>query len=95
MIVYGKVESINRVDIDKSGQNPKYTVSISLNPTKIEESEAALNTDRLLIFQGREVDILEQIERLPEVGETIVIESRVSENNPRTLPLLKIQFQDS
>ncbi|MGK7888497.1 MAG: hypothetical protein AB4042_04125 [Leptolyngbyaceae cyanobacterium] len=92
MIIHGEVISVGRLNIDKSGRNPKYQVSVALKPSKIEGGNIDLQRD-LLVFKAPESQILEQIERLPNTGEEIGVESRVSSDSPRTFPIIKIWFQ--
>ncbi|MEO1378369.1 MAG: hypothetical protein AAFW70_29695 [Cyanobacteria bacterium J06635_10] len=95
LIIHGEVNHVNRLDIDKSGRNPKYKVSINLAPTKIEGAQIDLSTNSFIKFQGKEKEILEQIERLPVIGDHLIIESSTTEDQPRILPIKKIKFKDT
>ncbi|MEA5516992.1 hypothetical protein [Nodularia sp. UHCC 0506] len=93
LIIRGEVKSINRLNIDKSGRNPKYQININLAPTSIEGAELGSDSNSLLILQSRETEILEQMDRLPIVGDNLIIESFSNEEAPRMLPIKKIKFQ--
>ena len=95
-IIHGEVKHISRSDVDKSGRNPKYKISINLAPTKIEGCEIYLQFDSFIKFQANEKEILEQIDRLPIVGDNLVIESSaIIEYQRRILPIKKIKFKDT
>lgn len=93
LIIHGEVKSINRLNIDKSGRNPKYQVSIYLDPTSIEGSPMGLDSNSLLRFRGRETEILGQIDRLPIVADNLVIESFFDQQNTGILPIKSIKFK--
>ena len=95
LIIHGEVKHMNRLDIDKSGRNPKYQVGINLLPTKIEGREKDLSTSSLIKFQAKEKEILEQIDRLPNVGDYLIIETTTTEEQLRILPIHKIKFKDT
>jgi hypothetical protein len=67
LIIRGEVKFIDRGNIDKSGRNPKYQIQINLAPTSIEGRKLSSDSNSLLIFLIREKEILEQIDKLPEM----------------------------
>ncbi|HCQ21094.1 MAG: hypothetical protein AN483_18385 [Aphanizomenon flos-aquae MDT14a] len=93
LIIRGEVKFIDRGNIDKSGRNPKYQIQINLAPTSIEGRKLSSDSNSLLIFLIREKEILEQIDKLPIVGDNLIIESFSIEEHPRMLPIKKIKFQ--
>ena len=95
LIIHGEVKHMNRLDIDKSGRNPKYQISIHLVPTKIEGHEQDLSASSLIQFQAREKEILEQIDKLPDVGDYLIIETIATEEQLIILPIQKIKFKDN
>ena len=93
LIIQGEVKSINRLNIDKSGRNPKYQININLDPTSIEGDSMGLDSNSLLRFRGRETEILGQIDRLPIVADNLVIESFFDGQNTVILPIKSIKFK--
>jgi hypothetical protein len=76
LIIRGEVKFIDRGNIDKSGRNPKYQIQINLAPTSIEGRKLSSDSNSLLIFLIREKEILEQIDKLPIVGDNLIITSQ-------------------
>lgn len=95
LIIHGEVKHMNRLDIDKSGRNPKYQISIHLVPTNIEGHEKDLSASSLIKFQTKEKEILEQLDRLPNVGDYLIIETITTEEQLRILPIHNIKFKDT
>lgn len=93
--IYGEVTHVNRLDLDKSGRNPSYQISLLVAVEKTEGVETGLTADSSVKFQGKETEILKQISQVPQVGDRVVIESIPNEPKPRILGIRKIQILSS
>jgi len=93
MIVSGEIVAVGKVNIDKSGRNPKYQITISVKPFLIDPVVQELSGKKVLIFKSEESNITGQLNRLPETGEKIFIESKFPSDMHGSFPILAIRFQ--
>ena len=88
LTVTGVVRRIDRENTDKSGKNPKYTLSIVVEPETIDSpSEATLPVELAIRIADRE---LPRLGGEPKVGERVTMTARASGPKPATFYLTAI-----
>ncbi len=90
--VKGEVARISKIDVDKSGKNPKYMVRIRLNVESMDDGGFGVELMPQMQAQGKETNLLQQIKQLPTVGEHIVIHSSGFDKRPSLLNINHIEF---
>lgn len=89
--VYGEVKHVNRLDLDKSGRNPKNIIRINMTVEQIDGLDSIIRTSSSIIFQGTEADVLQKLGRLPELGDRLVVVSFTRETEAQILPIYSIK----
>lgn len=88
LTVTGVVRRIDRENTDKSGKSPKYTLSIVVEPEKIDSPpEATLPVELAIRIADRE---LPRLGGEPKVGERVTMTARASGPKPATFYLTAI-----
>ncbi|MBE2199152.1 MAG: hypothetical protein IAE79_11110 [Anaerolinea sp.] len=90
LTVKGEVVAISRLDIDKSGKNPKYMIHLRLKVESVDDGGFGVTVGPEIQAQGHEKDLLQHIEKLPDVGDHVVIQSSGFDKQPSRLNINQI-----
>lgn len=89
--VYGEVQYVNVLDLDKSGRNPKNVIRINMTVERSEGLESAIGTSSHIMFQGTEADVLQKLGHSPQLGDRLVVVSFTRQTEPQILPIYSIK----
>jgi hypothetical protein len=90
--ITGVVDSISKVDVDKSGRNPNIMVYVQLGIEALDDAGAGVVLDSPIRLRGREAQILKQLGRPLESGDRIVVQSSGVGNRPPALFIDEVKF---
>jgi hypothetical protein len=82
----GEVVAIDREDIDKSGRNPKYMLTLRLRPSSVEAPEGATVPAEIPV-RIKDAELARKTATPPLVGDRITVTARASGPRPATFYL--------
>ena len=92
IVLHGEVIEVSKLNVDKSGRNPKYMLYLQLTVESVNKNEFNVELDSVVHAQGRESEILHQLSKLPEIGDHIIIHSSGHEKRPKRLRINRIEY---
>ncbi|WP_424103117.1 hypothetical protein [Moorena producens] len=72
----GEITEISKLNVDKSGRNPKYLIYGSIDLEKYSLQGAKFPIPSLVHFKGKEKDIFKQVRRELVVGDRVTLCTR-------------------
>lgn len=90
--ITGTVGYIDRVDVDKSGNNAKFMLHFSLKVESYDDSEGWAMLGSIINCMVKEKTVLEQTGKTLQSGDRVTITANIMDVYPEVIPVQRITF---